>query len=41
MLQANNILLDLAERVTHDAVGLDQQERLAKPRQVSNYCAVS
>ncbi len=30
MLQADNILRDLAERVAHDGVGLDQQERLAK-----------
>lgn len=30
MLQADNILRDLAERVTHDGVGPGQQERLSK-----------
>lgn len=38
MLQADNTLRDLAERVAHDGSGPDQQERLAKllARQVSN-----
>lgn len=38
MLQADNTLRDLAERVAHDGSGPDQQERLAKlmARQVNN-----
>ncbi len=38
MLQADNTLRDLAERVAHDGIGPDQQERLAKlmARQVNN-----
>ncbi|WP_434581268.1 diguanylate cyclase [Pseudomonas sp. Z5-35] len=38
MLQADNTLRDLAERVAHDGIGPDQQERLAKlmARQVSD-----
>lgn len=38
MLQADNTLRDLAERVAHDGVGRDQQARLAKlmARQVNN-----